>query len=53
MKKIKEFFWYMFDGKRSNIVLAVIVLVAAILLCRLINAHPEWLRYMYCTAKGW
>ena len=41
----------------------VIVLVAAILLCSLVNAHPEWLRYMYCTAneaqaiectaKGW
>jgi hypothetical protein len=63
MKAIKEFFWYMFDGKRSNVILAVVVLVAAILLCSLVNVHPEWLRYMYCTAneaqaiectaKGW
>ena len=63
MKTIKEFFRFMFDGKQSNVILAVIVLVAAIALCSLVNGHPEWLRYMYCTAneaqaiectaKGW
>jgi len=63
MNAIKEFFWFLFDGKRSNVILAVVVLVAVILLCNLANAHPEWLRYMYCTAneaqaiectaKGW
>gem|GEM_PF-3136653 len=63
MKAIKEFFWFMLDGKKSNLILAIVVLAAAVLLCGLANAHPEWLRYLYCTAneaqaiectaKGW
>jgi len=60
---MKEFFWYMFDGKRSNVILAVVVLIAAIAICYMVNADPATLRHMYCTAneaqaiecteKGW
>jgi hypothetical protein len=63
MKAMKEFFWFMLDGKKSNLILAIVVLAAAVLLCSLANAHPEWLRHLYCTAneaqaiectaKGW
>lgn len=59
----KSLFEFLFDSRRSNIILAVIVLIATALLCHLVNTHPEWLRHMYCTAneaqaiectqKGW
>ncbi len=64
MKNITDtLFKFFFDGKRSNVMLALIVIIAAIVLCSLINANPEILRQMYCTAneaqaiecavKGW
>jgi hypothetical protein len=57
MKAITEFFLFMLDGKKSNLILVIVVLAAAVLLCSLANAHPERLRHLYCiandTAKGW
>jgi hypothetical protein len=51
MKAITEFFWFMLDGKKSNLILAIVVLAAAVLLCSLANAHPEWQCHLYCTAN--
>lgn len=63
MKAMKEFFWYMLDGKKSNLIMGIVVLAAAVLVCSLANVHPKWLRHLYCTAneaqaiectaKGW
>lgn len=59
----EELFRFFFDGKKTNVYLAIIVLVAAAAVCYLVNTDPETLRHMYCTAneaqaiectaKGW
>ena len=46
MKAIKDFFWYMLDGKKSNLILAIVVLAAVVVVCSLVNAHPERLRHL-------
>ena len=56
-------FEFLFDRRKSNVMLAVIVLIAALVLCYLVNADPATLRHLYCTAneaqaiecsaKGW
>lgn len=64
MNAVKQFFFaFLFDRRRSNIILAAIVLLAAAVLCYLVNADPATLRHLYCTAneaqaiectqKGW